>query len=72
MSPAAVQLLKGAVKSALASLAGLSIGGTLLDPAQFSVLTMNGAKHTLILAAFTVGAAEVRYLGQWLSKWSES
>ena len=72
MSPAATQLLKGAVKSALAALGGLSVGGTILDPAQFSVLTLKGAEHTLLLAAFVVGAAELRYIGQWLSAWSNS
>jgi len=67
-----MQLLKGAVKSALAALGGLSVGGTLLDPDKFSVLTMSGVKHTLLLALFVVGAAELRYIGQWLSKWSDS
>jgi len=72
MSPAALQLVKGAVKSGLAALGGTALAGQILDPAKLSVTNMAGLKHTLVFAAIVVGSAELRYLGQWLSKWSES
>lgn len=72
MDSARMQLLKGAVKSGIAALSGSTIGATLLDPTKFTVTTWPGIKSNLILGAIVVGAAEIRYLGQWLSKWSDS
>lgn len=72
MNPARLQLIKGAVKSGLAALSGVTVGVNFVDPAQFSVMTWPGIMHTLIVGAITVAVAEARYFKQWVEKWSDS
>lgn len=72
MTPAATQLVKGAVKSAMAALGGTALAGQVLDPAKLSVMTLPGLLATLKFTAIVVVIAEARYGYQWLTKWSDS
>jgi len=67
-----LNLIKGAVKSGLASLSGITLGGFVVDPDHLSVATWAGLKRVLLLALITIAVAEARYLKQWLEKWSNS
>jgi len=66
------KLIKGSIKSAAGALAGVQTAGSLLEPENFHLLTLNGIKHTLAFSGIVVLIAEGRYLWQWIKKWSES
>lgn len=72
MDSARTKLIKGSVKSAAAAIGGVQAAGQILFPQDFHLLTWNGTLHTLEFTAIVVGVAELRYLWQWIKKWSES
>jgi len=65
-------LLKGAIKSAVASVTALIIGLPAIDPVHFNIQTLGGWRHIGIIVLWVVIVGEARFWNQWANSNSKN
>lgn len=58
-------LFAGALKSGISAATGLIIGLPIVDPEHFSIVTLGGWKHVLIMVGVVIVVAEARFWKDW-------
>jgi hypothetical protein len=61
------QLLIGAIKSAVLAATGLIISLPIADPGSFSITSLGGWKHLLLVILVVTLIGEARFWNQWAS-----